>query len=103
LVLRDVLAMRRLSDDIELPVWRSNSGWDWAVKWHKRGIGQKLLTTAFIFYRLYLRADDKGEPYVRQTKPLGRDEGLSPVMERRAMTFSILGFIDNLRDTTLHL
>ena len=25
------------------------------------------------------------------------------VMERRAMTFSILGFIDNLRDTTLHL
>jgi hypothetical protein len=78
LVLRDVLAMRGLSDDIELPVWRPNTGWDWAIKCHKRGISQKLLTTAFIFHRLYLRADDKGEPYVRQTKPLGRDEGLSP-------------------------
>ena len=29
--------------------------------------------------------------------------GVGIVMERRAMTFSILGFIDNLRDTTLHL
>lgn len=78
LVLRDVLAMRGLSEDIELPVWRANTGWDWAVKCHKRGITQKLLTTAFIFHRLYLRATDKGELYVRQTKPLGRDEGLSP-------------------------